>query len=406
MKDIVSVYDNKKDCCGCACCVNICPKNAIYMKEDEYGYKYPTIDKDICINCGLCKNVCKYQKEGKELHQCQKVYAAITENKEIIKKSASGGIFANIAKNFIEDNGVVYGCAMNYRENKLYVEHIRIDKTSDLIKLQGSKYVQSNIEKIYVKIENDLKQNKKVLFSGTPCQVDAIKEYLKKKNIGNVENLYCIDIICHGVPNHKMFNEYIKLLEKKYKGKIIDFRFRHKTKKGGKNALAKVEKKNGVIKNIIIPAYKSSFYQLFLDSETLRENCYECPYALSQRIGNITIGDYWKIEIEHKNEIDEKHIDINNGVSCVLVNTEKGNCLINKYGNDLNYIDSDFEKVSKHNKQLVGPSKEKNREKILKLYKENKYKSIDKYYWKKNLKKIVMKKLWYKVPFKIRTKIK
>jgi len=403
LNNIISVYEDKKDCCGCACCVNICPKQAIHMEEDECGYKYPVIDKTKCVNCGLCKKNCKYQKKDKEMYDCKKVYASVTEDSDLIRKSASGGIFANIARNFIKDNGVIYGCAMNYKNDELIVEHIRINGENELIKLQGSKYVQSNIEQSYKSIQNDLKQNKKVLFSGTPCQIDAVREFFKKDNI---ENLYCIDIICHGVPNNKMFNEYIKLLEKKYKGKVVDFKFRDKTKNWGLNGCAYIERKDEIIKKII-PSYDSSYYQLFLDSETYRENCYQCPYACQKRVGDITIGDYWKVENEHQELIKKEKIDINNGVSCILVNNDKGKNLIDKYGENIKSFESNFEKVSKHNAQLTRASKvTDSREYILEQYKTKGYKSVNKYYWKKNFKKIMIKKCWYRLPLKIRSKLK
>ncbi len=403
MNEVISVYDNKKDCCGCACCVNICPKRAIHMEEDEYGFKYPVIDKAKCVNCGLCKKCCKYQTNNKEMYECQKVYVSVTQDTELIRKSASGGIFANIARNFIRDNGIIYGSAMNYKNDKLIVEHIRIDKENELIKLQGSKYVQSNIEESFKSIQNDLKENKKVLFSGTPCQIEAIKEYLKKDNI---ENLFCIDIICHGVPSNKMFNEYITLIEKKYKGKVVDFKFRDKSRNWGLNGCAYIKRKGRIIKKII-PSYDSSYYQLFLDSELYRDNCYECPYACKKRVGDITIGDYWKVENEHQELIKLKKIDINNGVSCILVNNDKGNFLINKYGENLKLFESNFEKVSKHNEQLVKASELKaSRKCILERYKTNGYKSVDMYYRYKNLKKIMIKKCWYKLPLKVRSKLK
>ena len=404
MNEIVSVYDDKKNCCGCACCVNVCPKKAIQMIEDEYGFKYPTIDKSKCINCGLCKKNCRYQMQDKDMHSCERVFAAITENIELIQKSASGGVFANIAKNFIKDNGIVYGCAMNYINEKLKIEHIRVDSEKELIKLQGSKYVQSDIEYTYNQIKTDLKEGKKVLFSGTPCQVDAIREYLKREK---TDNLYCIDIICHGVPNNKMFNDYIELEEKKYKGKIVDFRFRDKTRNWGLNALASIKYNDDKIKNILVPSYNSSFYQLFLDSEIYRENCYYCSYATSKRVGDITIGDYWRIESEHPNDLKDNCININNGVSCILVNNEKGMTILKAYGEMLKSFESEFKRVAKHNAQLVRPSKDNQlRNDFLNQYKKYGYIAVNKLYWKKNIKKILIKRCWYRLPLKIRGKIK
>ena len=399
----MELVKNKKMCCGCSMCYNICPKHAIKMIEDEYGFKYPEIDKNKCINCGLCKNMCAYQKDEKKLYIPQKAYAAVSANDNLIKKSASGGIFADLAKNILNAEGVVYGSTMEITNNGLEIKHIRVDREEDLIKLQGSKYVQSDISSIYSLIKEDLENNKVVLFSGTPCQVNSIRGYLKYKEY---ENLYFIDIICHGVPNNKMFKDYISLLEHKVKGKVIDFKFRYKAKNVELTAAAYISKKNKIIKKLI-PAYNSSYYQLFLDSKIYRENCYDCPYAKGERIGDITIGDFWKVEIEHPEEIKDNNINTNKGISCILINTKSGEKLLEKYGNDINKFESSLNKIAKHNAQLTKPSQLDNeRTKILNLYKQENYKSIDKYYKKKNYRKNLAKKIWYKVPLTIRKRLR
>lgn len=397
------LLDDKSKCCGCGKCENTCPKRAIKMIEDEYGFKYPKIDDKLCIDCGLCKKQCFFKNENKNIVECKKAYAAISKDYEIIKKSASGGIFASIAKAFLKNNGIVYGCTMNYRNNKLTVEHIRVDNEIEIEKLQGSKYIQSNINDCYQSIKKDLKSDKIVLFSGTPCQVDAIRSYLKNEN---VDKLYCMDIICHGVPSNKMFNEYIDILEKKSKAKVVEFNFRDKTKNWGLNASMIIKNFKGKIKKILIPAYNSSFYQLFLDAEIYRECCYKCPYANKKRVGDITIGDFWKVESEHSNKIKKEKIDINNGVSCILVNTIKGEKLLNTFGENLKSFESDFKKISKHNMQLVQPSEIRNKKFYMDIYIRGGYGLVDKYYKKNNWKKIIIKKCWYKLPLKIRNRIK
>ena len=401
---MILVSDNS-NCCGCGACINICPQNAITMTENEYGFRYPRINKDKCINCGLCRKSCTFKNKNEDNKQLLKTYAAISSNYEIIKKSASGGIFAEITNAFLKNKGIVYGSSMNYLNDKLTVEHIRVTDNNNIEKLQGSKYVQSNIESCYKDIENDLNNNYKVLFSGTPCQVDSIKKYLK--NNKNIDNLYCIDIICHGVPNNRFFNEYINIIEKKYKGKIIDFKFRDKTRNWGLNAAAVVRKTNGNIKKYIIPSYDSSFYQLFLDSEIYRDSCYSCKYANEKRVGDITIGDFWKIENEHEDKIKENKFDINNGVSCILVNTNRGQELLEEYGTKLKLFESNFANVAKHNEQLTSPSKIRGTRKIiLKLYKDKGYNEVNKYYWRKNIIKIILKKMWYILPLKVRSKLR
>ncbi len=204
---------NKRQCCSCAACISICPKKAIKMKKDEYGFEYPVVNKDKCINCGLCKKSCAYINNNENKNIEKKVYAAVNQNDEQLNISSSGGVFSAISTSFIKQGGVVYGCSMEVIDEKLTPIHIRIDELSSLIKLQGSKYVQSNMETIYRNIQLDLKEGKKVLFSGVPCQVAAVKNYLKTINI-SAEKLFTIDIICHGTPSSNFFQNYITVLEK------------------------------------------------------------------------------------------------------------------------------------------------------------------------------------------------
>lgn len=387
----MDLVKNKKDCCGCGVCYNICPKKAISMVEDEYGYIYPKIDEKKCIECGLCKKSCVYQTQNKRLNEPIKTYAAISKDEKIINKSASGGIFATIAKNILNDGGVIYGASLEKEDKSFKVKHIRIDKEKDLIKLQGSKYVQSDTSEIYCVVKKDLEDGKKVLFSGTPCQVNAVKGYL---NFKDYDNLYTIDLICHGVPNKKMFNDYIKILEQKEKGEVIDFNFRDKSKdKGAFCALAKIRKINHEYKKII-PSFESSYYQLFLDSNIYRENCYTCPYANGKRTGDITLGDYWKFEIEHPEYLNK--VNIKKGISCLIVNTEKGIKITDELSRDMKILNSEFNKVKKHNAQLVHPSIISNEnKKILSIYSSKGYKGVNKYYFQKNFIKVFLKRILF-----------
>ena len=353
------------------------------------------------LSVGLCKRMCSYQKEQKELYKAKAVYAAFAKDEKLIKKSASGGVFASIAEEFIKQGGIVYGSAMQIENGKATVKHIRVEDLANLYKLQGSKYVQSDLKEIFGLIKKDLEIGNKVLFSGTPCQVDAINSFI------NNEKLFTIDIICHGVPNNKMFNDYLKTLEKVEKANIIDFQFRDKTKGWGLFASYIVNKNNKNNKNIKIlkPAYELSYYQLFLDSKIYRKNCYSCPYAKESRCSDITLGDYWGIEKEHPNISNS--FNIVDGVSCVLVNSEKGKKIINDFSDRLILFNSEINKVSKHNKQLRAPSiYPNNREKILRLYQHGGFEKINKDYEKKNYLKIIIKSLWYRIPLSARTKIK
>lgn len=396
----MELIKNKIDCSGCAMCYNICPKRAIQMVEDENGYIYPKVNEEKCVNCGLCKKSCAYQIKDKNLNKPVKTYVATSKNDNLIKKSASGAIFASIAEEFIKKNGIVYGASMEKENDLFIVKHIRVNKLEELSKLQGSKYVQSDTSKIYQPIKNDLESGAKVLFSGTPCQVDALKSYLNKQ----YENLFTIDLICHGVPNSRMFNDYIKMLEKHENSKLIDFTFRDKAKGWGLYASYNIKKNNKILKKVK-PSYEMSYYQLFLDSKIYRENCYSCPYAKEQRVGDITIGDFWKVESEHPEYLDR--LNIKKGVSCTLVNTDRGKKILSDFSKNILLLDSELEKVKRHNKQLIKPSElSEERNIILNLYNRNGYEAVNSYYLKKQMKKILLKKLWYKIPSKIRNKIK
>ena len=390
-----NIVNEKDKCCGCGLCAIKCPKNAIEMREDEFGFVYPYINQDKCINCGICKKVCAYNNDSVENKFEKKVYGAVSKDDKILNSTASGGVFTSIATEFIKQNGVVFGCSLEKENNKFIVKHIKVDNLDDLEKLKGSKYVQSDITNIFKEIKDCLKDNKKVLFSGTPCQVAAIKKFTN-----NPDNLFTIDIICHGVPSNKMFNDYIEYENKKKNIIIEDFKFRDKSKGWGLNYSYIFGNKK-----IVKPSFKSSYYQLFLDSKIYRENCYSCPYANENRISDITIGDYWGIEKEHP-ELTNK-IDFLKGVSCIIVNTEKGLKMIDSYNQNLTKYNSNFEKVKMHNNQLNKPSHINNdRNIILDKYKKYGFKEVNNYYWKKSLIKIAIKNIYYKITNNIKERIK
>lgn len=229
------LFEKKEDCCACGACLNICKNQAITMKEDEYGYVYPVIDYKKCSNCGMCKRVCMFQKERK-LNSPLETYAAVSKDNNLRMNSSSGGIFASLATFILEKGGIVCGAAFS---NDLKVNHLIIEEKSQIYKLQGSKYVQSNIKNTFTDVRRFLLQGKVVLYSGTPCQIDGLYGFLQKE----YKNLITIDIICHGVPNNRMFLEYIKEIEKDKDQTIKQFNFRDKSLGWGINGSAMVKKK-------------------------------------------------------------------------------------------------------------------------------------------------------------------
>lgn len=198
---MISILDKKK-CCGCSACAQRCPKHCIKMIEDSEGFLYPKVDGDTCIDCGLCERVCPIQNPGEDRVPLA-VYAAKNPNEVIRRQSSSGGIFTILAEQIIDEGGVVFGAAFN---DKWEVEHSYVENKEQLVKFRGSKYVQSKIGESYKDAKSFLKEGRRVLFSGTPCQIAALKKYLRK----NYENLFTVDFICHGVPSPGVFRTYLQ----------------------------------------------------------------------------------------------------------------------------------------------------------------------------------------------------
>ncbi|NMA84106.1 MAG: 4Fe-4S dicluster domain-containing protein, partial [Epulopiscium sp.] len=274
---MIELFNQKKNCCNCAACMNICPKQAITIKTDEDGFSFPMINRDLCIECGLCNNVCAFQNIPISGNVPISTYVAINKDMDVLSASASGGIFGALASLILDKNGVVFGCAFN---NKMEPKHICIDNLLDMKKIQGSKYVQSDINTTYIEAKRYIKNGRYVLFTGTPCQIAGLKSFLGK----DYNNLITADIICHGVPSADFFKGYIKYLEDKLKGKVIDLKFRDKSKGWG-HIEKVIYKKDGIIKEKLIQPFNSYYHSYFLKGDILRENCYECKYACSSREG-------------------------------------------------------------------------------------------------------------------------
>lgn len=389
---MILVDDNTK-CCGCGVCVNVCPKNAITLKEDKYGFKYPVIDQNSCINCGLCKKKCIFQKnedmvvKGNKQH----VYSVVNKDDFVLKNSTSGGAFGALAKYIFDKGGVVYGCAW---DENMYPHHITIISFDELYKVQGSKYVQSNMHQIYKQIKDDLLMDKYVLFSGTPCQCDAVRSYLGK----SYDKLYCVELICHGVPNAHYFHEFVELLERKYNGKIIDLRFRDK--KLGWGALLKITviKETGKKKEIYLkPEECYYYYYYFYKGLFFRESCYSCKYACENRKSDFTIGDFWGASKFHKNYDSKK------GISVLMTSTEKAEKVINGLKSYLNIEESSLKEVMVENGQVINPShKDEMYSELLNMYSELGADGFSKWYIKSHRKQVLLGKMKRYVPKKLK----
>ena len=332
---------DKNNCTGCRMCEQICPVKAIEMIENEEGFIEPKVSQEKCIDCGLCFKRCPQLNDvnSNRLDKIE-VYAAKNKNIKEQKESSSGGIFSVIANYVLENNGIVFGCAFN---SNIVAEHIAIKIKDELYKLRGSKYVQSNTNNTYTEVKRYLDNNKLVLYSGTPCQIAGLKAALNKDYV----NLITADLVCHGVPSPKLFKKYINYLEEKYKSKIKSFEFRNKEKNGW-GYTAKIVFFNE--KKLYINANLDSYYKSFLKSYTFRDVCYNCKYATTERISDITLADYWGIQNKIPDFYDEQ------GISAIIINTQKGKNLFSKLCKDILYIKSDIVSVKEENQNLKYPS--------------------------------------------------
>lgn len=369
-REIPILFKNKSECCACGACLNACPKQAISMQEDEFGFRYPVINEAECIRCGKCKRVCAYQNSKVE-NSPLSTYAAVARNSEMAVKSASGGIFASMAKCVIDQGGVAFGAEL---QGDFSVQHTAIVSEAEIIRLQGSKYTQSSTERTFAEVKDYLNQGRMVLYSGTPCQIDGLKSFLGN----NYDNLITVDIICHGVPNNKMFQDYISLLEQQNGGHAKNFTFRDKSIGWGINGSMEI---NG--KKIKMWQSASSYLFYFMQGWIYRENCYKCKYACNNRPGDLTIGDYWGIEKQHPEYLGKSSWDESKGISVIIANTEAGKKFIEKVDKYIELKTSDFKKAAAGNAQLQRPSEPGQREEILDLYKNGGWKALDERFRKK-----------------------
>ena len=310
MKTVEKVSHDR--CTGCCACYNICPKAAISMKEDRDGFLYPEIDKNLCIDCGKCLAICPALHLNYENDIEPECYAAMAED-EIRKASSSGGMFSLLADHFIEQEGVVYGAA--YTENYHNVEHVSAETQEELVPLRGSKYVQSYIGDSFTQVKEQLATGRKVLFTGTPCQVAGLKAYLGR----DYEGLYIVDLVCHGTPPVKLYRKFIEEIEAEQGRKVTYVSFRDK-ETGGWNPSTFIKLEGGRV--IQKKRNDSPYLNAFLQLLTLRECCGNCKFATLPRQGDLTLADFWDV---HRYD---PALDDRKGTSAVLVNNEKGEELL------------------------------------------------------------------------------
>ena len=312
-------------CCGCGACSNICPHKCIHMQENQEGFLMPYVDEASCIQCGACKMVCPVlcrnvkEKKGESLF-----YGCKNIDDSERRRSSSGAIFPLLAELIIRENGVVYG--VSFVDGNRAVSHISITESASLCLLRGSKYLQSDTKESFLEIRQQLRDGITVLFSGTPCQIAALKCFLGNTN---QEHLYCVDLVCHGVPSGKAWRAYLSQLEREAESTAVVVHFRDKLS-SWRNSDFVVKFKNG--KELRLPNNQNPFMRGFIKNLYVRESCSQCKFKSFASGSDMTIGDFWgatEIEGGHNDDI---------GISVVALHTEKGRALFREIRESLKDI--------------------------------------------------------------------
>lgn len=317
---------DKNECIGCGACVKTCPVDAISFVKDELGFNYPKIDLKKCINCNKCKTICPINNPSKISKIKKEVFACKSKDENIQLNSSSGGFFSILASKFIqEEHGIIYGATIKNNTTK----HIRVDKVADLKKIRGSKYTQSSLIDVLPLLLDDIKSNKKIIFSGTPCQIAGVRNLVK-----DYKNIYFVSVICHGVMNDTVASN-ILVKEGYPKNTKISY---HRKDYSWDAPTIKLESNN---RNEVLLYKDSGLMNLYLNNNILRESCYDCHFKGKNNVADIVMGDYWGVHRYHPNMYDRK------GVSALIIQTNKGKKLLEKLNlfDSLVYEQSEYEYV-------------------------------------------------------------
>lgn len=308
INEIVTFGSDK--CCGCTACMSVCPKQCISMEVDGEGFLYPVVDQSLCIDCEACVRTCPFHHPA-ESHKPEEVYAAINTNEGIRMESSSGGVFTMMAEKVINDGGVVFGAKYT---TDWQVEIVPAESIDELAAFRGSKYLQARMGNSLQQCKQFLRDGRKVLFSGTPCQIAGLKHYLRK----DFDNLIAVDFVCHGVPSPKVWGRYLSEVTNAGRKAIRDIKFRDKPQ-GWKRFNFTLDYDESD-KSYSISSYNGDnhYMHAFLSDMILRPSCYNCQAKSGRSQSDITIGDFWGIETVLPSMDDDK------GTSLVLVHTEKG----------------------------------------------------------------------------------
>ena len=371
----------QKRCCSCRACEQICPQKCISM-EYKNGFLYPKVDRERCVNCGLCYKVCQFSKENEKKYSLGDVLAGWTKDDDVIMKSTSGGIFPILAMHMIQQGGYVFGAVFN---DNFEVELQGINDPVQIARMQGSKYVRSDTKDTYSKVTSLLGKGVPILYTGTPCQIAGLRSFLVK----DYSNLICVDLVCHGMPSEIVFQKYKKYLENKYKSKIEEFRFRNK-REGMMKSEYFIKFANG--KEIHESLDKNQYSLTYNSLIAHMPSCTDCQYATMERVSDITIGDFWGIENYNAKATNEK------GTSVILLNTLKGKEYFKLVQQNCNFFFETAEHAKKNNPPLNHSiKKHPMSEKFLLALEKNSFEPVYKKYIFWGNKWMLFYRLWRKI---------
>lgn len=326
----------KKDCMGCHACLNICPQGCISMESDSEGFWYPAVDYNKCIECSLCVKACPVINKT-TVNNEPKAYACINNDEKIRLESSSGGIFTLIAEQIIYESGVVFGAGF---DDDFELIHSYVETKEELAKFRGSKYVQSKTGDAYHQAKKFLKQGKKVLFTGTPCQIAGLKSYLGQ----TYENLFCVDIVCHGVPSPKVFRKYVDYQESSVGSSTRRIAFRLKNEGWKRFSVSFLFKNNTEYRQNL---RKDLYMRAFLKDVCLRPSCYACEFKTLHRQSDVTLADFWGIQ----NMLPE--MDDDKGTSLIFVNSDSGHSMLNRIKDKTLCKEVDINQAVKYNSAAI-----------------------------------------------------
>ena len=379
-------------CVGCGSCAQTCAKNAISMKPDKNGFLYPEIDKKLCVSCGECSKACPVLEKPKMIEKSPKVVASFAMDAALRESSTSGGVFTLIAEKILSDGGAVFGAVFN---PDFTVKHCETTEKSGVSAMRGSKYVQSDINSCYIDCRETLKCGKPVLFSGTPCQIAGLYKFLG----GDNPNLITCDIMCHGAPSPAFWQKYLSFLERKHGSKVTQVAFRSK-RTGWHCSSVEFTFRNG--KKHSRMKDRDPFMRAFLRDYIIRQSCFDCTFAGSKRMGDITLGDFWGYH--EKNPL---YRDDDKGISLVILNSLKGERLFATVRGKAKCLEKSMREAIPGNKTLTkGTSRPSDYDEFWKDYETLSFDELQKKYLAPEKGSIVKRLLWTKPGIKLRSLIK